>query len=1469
MKRRLISVLLVLCMLLAIAPVSIFAAEGQDAAKTYVSLGASNVNGYGHRGYLPDAVTEDPLAAPKAEMNVYGYEAAPKNAYPAQVAKKLGVQLKQLAISSMRTEELRVLLDNEYYGDAYTEWRFTGGEKWFEIACDGGLEALRAAYQKEIKNADYITVDIGWNNFGVYAFNNIKTILADGQYWKAPVFEDVLTAEEKAYYDNVKQIALDYLKNDVGVADAALQEKLEMMADTLAYATMGACYHFDIVMEKIYELNPDATVVSINIQNLADGLVVDFEGIRLNLGDLYGKLIEMTDLYRAATSSYADRYLFADAGDIETFLDEIVAWDGNPETLGNDMKDCFDMYDDSLYVRSIVEYMMVGQALRELFERFGFKDDSSYTYEFALERDPEELLALDLSKLDLNNPDGEDKAVEEYGAAVAKHLKNLRNFETGKHAYDYVSNKLPAEYKNAFDKNLQGIYDAYNNTLNYAYDVVATIVQYAASIDALEINANTLSGFNAAADGMMELVANDFIGGAMAKFEYELYKNGVSTTSVPEVPEYTLNESIIDPAVRAIAVLAVRYELGNSFFAHPNTTGHKQTADAIMAAIESGSTGKDVLEDEAVIALEQFYDFVLEYYDEAYAYGYAYAAENDYVADAVAAIDGVIADLKAIDLSDAEMTDAFKAEAAGEIKEIIDILEAAKALLLEADVLDQATLDSLIAMLNEAGEAAENLLNVLDQAASDVVELAIIPAVKKALDKLENEVVPAIIEDLQDAVDAGTAWLMEQAQAAYDAMVAAIVELAPKFDQWAYDWLYNNPDKVIAFFKEYGDEGVAFLAEHKDVIFTVLGYLAQEYGDDVVDYVLSNPEEVLAKMCQWAEKYGDRTWDMILVYLDELGLIPTEEEIEAVTGALKDALDQLITAADTMTKKQLQALVDILKEAAADLKEAVVNSPEIQALIKEVEAAIAALEALVNDFENAAIEALQAALEDVNDALKALVDAAKVCADSAVQDAIHTLMVALYDATHGEYTVSKQSYYVSLGDSTVTGYGADFGNNPEGYGNHGYMTVVPDSFPYMLAEKLGLDLETEETPEMQYIQLAMAGLRTNDLLYILDESKTPDDYFNKRVLNEYINVYGGSLETVREDYKRELAKADLVTIAIGNCNFTGVQETGIIAQWINNDPTLSAWMENQYFGDTIKAAFADMGVNLNAPVYATDWDSYFNEEEQAILQAAFENVKEALIENGIPEEQSVDVGEMLELPLPSGSIVVTIPVADLMSQFIEWYTYCYVTHAFNYDDVLDKIHEMTRPDAQVVVVGMFNPMDELVISYEGQEIAVGEYIDYALGVLNLSGFAYAMLNENTTYVPVHDVESVADYDMAQTGNIFELIEFINKYATEVNGNFTNHHETVAGHAYIAECIYNALTVTKEETGLLGDVNTDGVVDSIDAAMILAYDVDNIDEEDLDLSVGDVSGDGVVDSIDAAMILAYDVGNMTSFPAEAN
>ncbi|NIR93671.1 MAG: hypothetical protein GWO08_08350 [Gammaproteobacteria bacterium] len=80
---------------------------------------------------------------------------------------------------------------------------------------------------------------------------------------------------------------------------------------------------------------------------------------------------------------------------------------------------------------------------------------------------------------------------------------------------------------------------------------------------------------------------------------------------------------------------------------------------------------------------------------------------------------------------------------------------------------------------------------------------------------------------------------------------------------------------------------------------------------------------------------------------------------------------------------------------------------------------------------------------------------------------------------------------------------------------------------------------------------------------------------------------------------------------------------------------------------------------------------------------------------------------------------------------------------------------------------------------------------------------------------------------------------------------------------------NDSTVNITQSGLLGDVNGDGAVNSTDALVILSYDaglplpqpfIDRINA-----GFGDVNSDGNTNSTDALIVLSYDVGIAVPFP----
>lgn len=469
LSKRLLSLLIVSVMLVGVAAPIVSAAtyidhlhknNAGDGTLHYVSLGGSNTNGYGHAGFLPESFYNDPVASENVNISTLGYLSAPDTSYPVLVknalAQKTGreVELHQLAMSLMRVEEVLYLLDESFESDSYMNSYFTNGtDGWVNVAGQGGIPALRQAYVDYVSNADVISVDLGWNNFSVHALNNIKTILATGDYWMVPNINQVLNGENVEEYNTIRSMVMDILVDQLSISDSVLSAKLEKIADTLAYTVFSSCYNFDKVISTIYTLNPDVNVVVLNIQNVADGLTFEIDGQTLPLGDIYGELIEFVDLYRASLSPSARKYSFAIAGEngnVDTFLDDILEWGGNSAFLSQSIKDYFDVYDSKLCVRSIIEYIMVGEALGNLFKTVRdmganhelsiLVNDTTYTYEFAFDKDW--LDDLNFSRLNLQNPSTD---FETYAAGLSKHLINIKSFESsGKNAYNYVFDDLSA-----------------------------------------------------------------------------------------------------------------------------------------------------------------------------------------------------------------------------------------------------------------------------------------------------------------------------------------------------------------------------------------------------------------------------------------------------------------------------------------------------------------------------------------------------------------------------------------------------------------------------------------------------------------------------------------------------------------------------------------------------------------------------------------------------------------------------------------------------------------------------------------------------------------------------------------------------------------------------------------------------------------------------------------------------------------
>ena len=728
---KVLSAAIAMVMIMSVCAPAIVAAAAEDDTPKYVSLGASNVNGYGLRGYIPvdmDAAALD--ANLKQQANVFGCGVETPGSYPVLVAEALGADLTQLAMSSMRAEELRFLLDDTYTGDAYTDWRFCdtanypekNSANWFVgagrlLAGDNTLEpekavaALRKAYKDAITEADYITVDIGVNNFGVYVSGKLSDPTLN---WEndLSLIDPALAAnyeEGKAY---VKGLIAQYAPEiDATLADMPLD--MDDFVDTLAYALVGFCTNFDVIMEKIHELNPDATVVAVSIQNLMAGLELALPGMDpAPFGEIFGALINAANIYMAVGSPYADQYYCADVrkngGRVEFFSDDIAKYDGDPKTLSDNIIDCFDVLDgfDDPYDKGIhVKYQLHKFLNSEWESLAGAQVAGVYT------------------------------TFESFMAAGAEGFAELA--ETS-----YAS----------FIPTLQGMYAEfsvkYDAMLYAAYDVVASIFQAGAKTTVLDLGGLAFMGD--IEDVLADSIFAEMETAVVAAMNDATYDYKLSETFFADIAAAANAaagaELVTEAHIATVAAFAVRTSVGNSFFGHPNPEGHKTIATKILETIANKTTGKDIAKDELEKILKELEGFVKEYYDDAYAYGYGYAVENGYVDTAVAALDNAIAAIAALEVENEYIDAELKAALEAELSEVVKTLGELKAALTENKA---ATVDGLVetvkALENDLNAHLANVEKILTLAGADAYEY-LYPVVMKELEKLETEVIPEIIK---------------------------------------------------------------------------------------------------------------------------------------------------------------------------------------------------------------------------------------------------------------------------------------------------------------------------------------------------------------------------------------------------------------------------------------------------------------------------------------------------------------------------------------------------------------------------------------------------------------------------------------------------------------------------------------------------------------------------------------------------
>lgn len=181
------------------------------------------------------------------------------------------------AAPGFRTIEIRYMLEDDYAENCTDEYLFHPSQLnvYKKYGYLPGDERIRKAYQQAVANADLITLGVGGNDWGAY----LGWVLAD-------VLEEENVADKyiKQVEDIIANSDLDLstFEDLVEIAHTAgaLPKLLETIPEALNYGLGNFYKNWDIMIEDIYNYNPDVTLMVLGMSDTSvKGKHFDYDGI--------------------------------------------------------------------------------------------------------------------------------------------------------------------------------------------------------------------------------------------------------------------------------------------------------------------------------------------------------------------------------------------------------------------------------------------------------------------------------------------------------------------------------------------------------------------------------------------------------------------------------------------------------------------------------------------------------------------------------------------------------------------------------------------------------------------------------------------------------------------------------------------------------------------------------------------------------------------------------------------------------------------------------------------------------------------------------------------------------------------------------------------------------------------------------------------------------------------------------------
>ena len=334
--RKLTAILMALLMLASLGSVSAFAksagtakAKDYKTYKTYVSFGDSVAAGVSTSTYE---------AAHKTKEAKTNYFVRVPGTYVDRVAKKVHTKkLYPLAQPGMRSEELRMLLCDDYSGDGHEAYvtnalnGFTStGGKYTGKDPVKDYQKLRGLYQKAVKEADLITVGIGFNDDWFSILAAAVELSENGKVSKTPELTLFKKAEQLGSMGKVLKQAENALNTVMKIAPY-----IPVITEAGIEAKARYFVNYRAIIERIYALNPDVTVVAIGYHDaLLPGEQFDASNF-LDYFAIFQPSFEAMNLYTMVRPTAYGTYYYVDMHGTETVMNSSKTWDPHPTDAGH------------------------------------------------------------------------------------------------------------------------------------------------------------------------------------------------------------------------------------------------------------------------------------------------------------------------------------------------------------------------------------------------------------------------------------------------------------------------------------------------------------------------------------------------------------------------------------------------------------------------------------------------------------------------------------------------------------------------------------------------------------------------------------------------------------------------------------------------------------------------------------------------------------------------------------------------------------------------------------------------------------------------------------------------------------------------------------------------------------------------------------------------------------------------------